>query len=359
MEIQGYFTKKGLDLSAKLLAGAALTITRIVADSGVLEDVRAAVSLPQIKQELEVNTPEQGGNTATIPATLMAAEAMEDYNLTELGIYAADPDEGEILYKVYKLDAPVRIVAGSRMVLRFYLEETVSGEVDVRAPGSPAGVITEMKFLPVCETIQSTRVPSRSVTVPAAELPAYINRLPRLITEMLTIHTSGTVTVPLDLIGFYGSGSITITGDTLGNCTVTDVVSASHCAVPVMLDKLAFVDSGKAAATYYKAVVFGNYVRDLILTECSFTGDGSGKAFLLTHSRGRLYACSITGFDAAVCAWMYSTIGADGVSGSDNSTGAHIYRGGIIMLCDGTPMLVGAAANFNGGGLILHNGTVM
>lgn len=359
MEIQGYFTKKGLNLSAKLSAGASLTITRIVAGSGAVTDVKEATSLPLPKQELEVNTPEQRGNTATIPVTLMAVEAAEDYSLTVLGVYAADPEEGEILYKVYKLDGPVSIVAGSRMVLRFYLEETVSEEVDVKTPGSPAGVITEMVFSPVRDSILKTAVPSRSVTVPAAELPAYLKSLPRLITEMLTIHTSGTVTVPLDLIGFYGSGSITITGDTLGNCTVTDVVSASHCAVPVMLDKLAFVDSGKAAATYYKAVVFGNYVRDLILTECSFTGDGSGKAFLLTHSRGRLYACSITGFDAAVCAWMYSTIGADGVSGSDNSTGAHIYRGGIIMLCDGTPMLVGAAANFNGGGLILHNGTVM
>ena len=57
MEIHGYFTRKGLNLSAKLSAGASLTITRIVAGSGVITDVKAAVSVRQRKQELEVNTP--------------------------------------------------------------------------------------------------------------------------------------------------------------------------------------------------------------------------------------------------------------------------------------------------------------
>lgn len=359
MEIHGYFTRKGLNLSAKLSAGASLTITRIVAGSGVITDVKAAVSLPQPKQELEVNTPEQTGNTATIPVTLMAAEAAENYSLTVLGVYAKDPDAGEILYKVYKLDGPVSIVAGSRMVLRFYLEETVSEEAGVETPGSPAGVITEEVFNPVREAVQKTATPTRGVTVPAAELPAYLKALPRLLTEQLTIHTEGTVTEPLELTGFYGSGSITITADTLGNCTVTDVVSASNCAVPVILDKLAFEDSGKAADTFYKAVVAGVNMRNFTLEACSLTGNGTGRAFLVTNSRGRLHQCTITGFENAVCSWTYSIVGVDGITASGNSIGAHLYWGGIMILCDNTPQLLGGASNSNFGGLLICNSAVV
>ncbi len=359
MEIQGYFTQKGLNLGAKLSAGASLTITRIMADSGVLANVREAVSLPQARQKLAVNTPAQSENTATIPATLMAAEAPEDYSLTELGVYASDPDDGEILYKVYKLDAPVSIVAGSRMVLRFYLEETVSEEVEVTVPDSPAGIITEAEFDPVLEKVQSVSAPTRNVTVPAEELPAYLKALPRLITEYLTIQTTGTVTAPLELTGFYGSGRIIITGDTLGNCTVTDVVNASRCSIPIKLDNLAFVDSGKAADTFNQAVVYSENMKDLTLATCSFTGDGTAKAVLTSRGNGRLYNCTITGFATAVSSVSYSIVGVDGATASDNNIGAHTYWGGIIILCSGTPQLLGGASNQNSSGLIVYNGAVI
>lgn len=57
-------------------------------------------------------------------------------------------------------------------------------------------------------------VPSRSITVSAAELPAYIAALPRLRTEYLTITvTKGTIPGNLNFNSFYGSGGITINGN--------------------------------------------------------------------------------------------------------------------------------------------------
>lgn len=123
-----------------------------MAGSGKTGEPLIATSLPQVRQKLAVNTPTHNGNTAVIPATLAAAAAEEDYTLTELGVYASDPDKGEILYKVYKLSAPVAIAAGSQMVLRFYLEETVSQDVDITVVCSPAGLITEEDFAPARAT---------------------------------------------------------------------------------------------------------------------------------------------------------------------------------------------------------------
>ncbi len=109
--MQGYFTTKGLALSAKLLTGDTLSISRVVAGSGQTQTTAAALSGPC--QTLAVNAPTHSGDTATIPATLAAASASGSYNLTELGVYANDSDEGEILYKIYKLSKPVSITAGS------------------------------------------------------------------------------------------------------------------------------------------------------------------------------------------------------------------------------------------------------
>ena len=78
MDIQGYFTAKGLALSAKLLSGATLHVTRVAAGSGNTAKPASAAVLPQIRQTLAVNTPSHRGNTAVIPATLVAALAAAD-----------------------------------------------------------------------------------------------------------------------------------------------------------------------------------------------------------------------------------------------------------------------------------------
>lgn len=144
MEIHGFFTEKGLALSAKLLTGVGLTITRVEAGGG--QTAATSLNLAQARQVLAAGVPTRKGNSVVLPVTLAAALAGEDYSLTELGVYAQDPDEGEILYKVYRLKGPVTITAGSPAVLRFYLQETVSEGLEVTVACSPAGLITQSEL---------------------------------------------------------------------------------------------------------------------------------------------------------------------------------------------------------------------
>lgn len=365
MEIQGYFTRKGLALSAKLLTGASLTITRVTAGSGSTAEPAEASSLPQPRQALAVNAPTRSGNTATIPVTLAAALAEEDYALTELGVYARDPDEGEILYKVYRLDAPVEITAGSRMVLRFYLEETVSQDLGVTVACSPAGLITEAEFEPVRSAVQRTYAPTRTVALDAAELPAFLNALPRLLTENLILTVSGTLDAPLYLHGFYGPGALRVTADEAAGCVFRQRVTVRDCSVFIQFwDIQMTAPAGLAVNEAFFLVERCSAVR---LSGCTITGPGTAETVLgLRANYGSTVICEdcgVNGFHAAVLASQMSAVLVyAGTSGgfSGNAYGAYVWHGGIILLSGSVPDTLGGAGNLKQGGIIAKaDGTLL
>lgn len=366
MEIQGYFTKKGLALSAKLLTGAALTITRVTAGSGNTAAPAEAASLPQPRQVLAVNAPVRSGNTAIIPATLTAALAEEDYTLTELGVYARDPDEGEILYKVYRLDAPVEITAGSRMVLRFYLEETVSQDLGLTVECSPAGLITEAEFDPVRSAVKRTYAPTRTVALDASELPAFLNGVPRLLTENLILSVGGTLDAPLFLRGFYGPGLLRISADETAGCVFRQKVAVQDCSVFIQFWNIQMMaPAGLAVNEAFFLVERCGAVR---LSGCTITGPGTAETAVvgLRANYGSTVICEdcgVNGFHAALLASQMSAIAVHSAASdsfSGNAYGAYVWHGGIILLSGSVPDALGGAGNLKQGGIIARaDGTLL
>lgn len=141
MELIGYVTTKGAALSARLLAGATLEITRVCAGSGETALDSPALSHPC--QTLATGTPRRSGTTVTLPVTLTAQQAETDYTLREVGVYAQDPDEGEILYRLYRLDQGITIAAGGQLTIRFDLQETLGEAAAITVTGSGAGLLTQ------------------------------------------------------------------------------------------------------------------------------------------------------------------------------------------------------------------------
>ena len=129
MELLGFFTPKGKALSAKLLTGVPLRITRVTAGDG--NTPADAAALTRDCQTLPVGTPYRRGEDVTLPATLTAALAEESYTLREIGVYAEDPQEGEILYRIYRPSQAVSVTAGSGLTIRLALKETVSEAAEV------------------------------------------------------------------------------------------------------------------------------------------------------------------------------------------------------------------------------------
>lgn len=94
-------TTKGLALISKMVSGNTLNITRAVTGAGYVTPgtLQNQTAVSSEKQELSFNTatyPEEG--KCALPCFLTNKGIETAYTATQIGIYAEDPDEGEILY---------------------------------------------------------------------------------------------------------------------------------------------------------------------------------------------------------------------------------------------------------------------
>lgn len=103
----GIITNKGLGLLSKLIAGNTLVITRAETGAGFVEEEQLAkqTAVTEPKQALTfsaVSYPEQG--KCMIPCKLSNEDVETSYVARQIGIYAMDPDEGEILFYITQVE---------------------------------------------------------------------------------------------------------------------------------------------------------------------------------------------------------------------------------------------------------------
>ena len=103
----GVITNKGLGLLSKLVKGHTLSITRAETGAGYVDpDLLAqqtAVSDPmQALTFSAVSYPEEG--KCVIPCRLTNEEITTSYIARQIGLYAMDPDEGEILFYITQVE---------------------------------------------------------------------------------------------------------------------------------------------------------------------------------------------------------------------------------------------------------------
>ena len=346
MNIQGYFTQKGLGLTAKLAAGATLTITRAVAGSGNTQ-IPAAVDLSQPVQTLAVNSAVRSGDTVTLPVSLVAAQAPGNYTLTELGVYAWDPDEGEILYKLYKMAAPVHIVAGTSLVMRFFLMETISQDLDANVLCSPAGLVVEADLEPMRSMVMATSAASETVSVEAARFQSYLDSLPRLLAKGLNIYVTGAATDEITLSGFYGCGRITIFGSFQNTLHLKD----NTLPVQLMNCTLAPVqDSAHAEALNISGC------QDVELSACTVDGANAIEPYgaVIDRSKVIFNETTIQNCWITMQSSSGSLVAIKGGSFSNNIFGAGVQYGAIVTMGAGVPDTLGGSANLKQGGLLVN-----
>lgn len=355
MSFQGFYTTKGLTLAAKLAAGTKLTITKVTAGSG--ETAKSAAALAQEQQTLTAGTAAISGESAVLPVTLAETSVTAAYSLTELGVYAQDPDAGEILYQVFRLDKPISLTAGGEDACRFYLKQTV-GAAGITVTCSPAGLLVDEDLQPLRAAVFAKNPGDKSVTLAPTELFDYIKALPRMLTDNLTITlTAGTVMKAIDLTGFYGGGRLTIQAAEGADVQFAESLYVNHCK-SVFLTGLKFMggrvyNNGHVVA--YNSCVY------LINCTLDAANDSEAKGFIATDgSRAWLYGGSITNCGVGVQAVGASVVSVYDISASGNTVGASVWSGGIILLCGSTPELLGGASNTKEGGLIVKaNGTLL
>ena len=144
-------TTAGLALLAKLTQGSTLSVTKAVVGSGTVavEDLanQTAVSSPQ--QTLTIRslaTPEAG--TAALTCYLTNDSVNTSYTAMQVGVYATDPDDGEILYFIVQAQSGTGTVIPSSTEMPGFTAEwtfyfTFGNATSVSVTVSPANTISQ------------------------------------------------------------------------------------------------------------------------------------------------------------------------------------------------------------------------
>lgn len=109
-------TKAGQALKAKIEAGygtIALKITRIVTASGTSDDPLGLTDVVDQRQEFTITGRSTEDARTTIRAVLTNAGLDKGYALSQIGFFAIDPDEGEILYRISQFETPNYVPAAT------------------------------------------------------------------------------------------------------------------------------------------------------------------------------------------------------------------------------------------------------
>ena len=170
MNLHGTYTPRGRLLRTKLLSGeGSFTVSRVMAGSGST-DADTAAALAEEKQQLAVGVRQVAESAVTLPVTLVAADAAEDYNFTEAGVYAMDGGE-EILYCIYRLYGGLRVAAGSQLVVRMDLTEQFEEVPAVEVLGSSRGLLTMNDLQALLGAENGIASLDGEALVPVAQMP--------------------------------------------------------------------------------------------------------------------------------------------------------------------------------------------
>ena len=165
------FTRKGEQLRAKVEAGKCkLILTKIKIGNG-------SVTLGDIKDMSDLKSPQlvlgisscavsaEDDRVCEVVGIASSSNVENAFSVTEMGLYANDPDVGEILYLVEIDTSPDDMPnknAQSPVTLTYQIELVTSNTANVTAMVSPAGLVT-VKMMSAHRTAAELDHPEKSV----------------------------------------------------------------------------------------------------------------------------------------------------------------------------------------------------
>lgn len=153
------YTTLGLNLMAKLQTGATLEITRAIGSDGhVSADALPALTEITAKQTLTLSDAIYKGNgQALLPVTLYNRGLTEGYPLRQIGIYATDPDDGEVLMLVAQSETPDTIpteLASPDFVVNFSFHIALGNAGRINVTYSLTDMATKADYVAFVEQVE-------------------------------------------------------------------------------------------------------------------------------------------------------------------------------------------------------------
>ena len=166
------FTRKGEQLRAKVEAGKCkLTLTKMKIGNGnvTLGDIKDMSDLKSPQLVLGISScavSAEDDRVCEVVGIASSSNVENAFSVTEVGLYANDPDVGEILYLVEIDTSPDDMPnknAQSPVTLTYQIELVTSNTANVTAMVSPAGLVT-VKMMSAHRTATEIDHPDGSVT---------------------------------------------------------------------------------------------------------------------------------------------------------------------------------------------------
>jgi hypothetical protein len=210
--------------------------------------------------------------------------------------------------------------------------------------------------------VQATSAGSVSKSLSASDLQAYLDSLPRLLTEKHVITLNGTYSQTINIVGFYGCGSITLRAANLGDCVFTKPINIANCHVSANMEKLKWELNAESPSSNACIICSGGTVS---AQECSIIGyiSSSGEKIgrgvtALEQGSVVLLNCAFHNLDIVLNTFQSGFISIAGGKETDysgNNIGVYTYWGGLVMLADDMPLKIGGSYNTrNTGGAIIQ-----
>lgn len=147
-------TRKGLQLITKLVASeTVLTFTRVAIGTGKVPggyDPGSMTGLNEYKMDGSIASHSASGDEASVVMQISSIGVETGFTITEAGLFATDPDEGEILYAYLDMSADPQYMYPANNAISKFIEMTLVvkiGEVQsVTAVINPGSLVTKEKF---------------------------------------------------------------------------------------------------------------------------------------------------------------------------------------------------------------------
>lgn len=162
-------TTLGLALQQKVESGSILTFTKVAIGDGTISsdmDVKSLTDLIDPKITATINSVSASGTAVTLKFTFSNNGLTEGFYIRELGIFANDPDEGEILYAYSNALSPDYLPAdgGSNIVEEIFEVIAAIGN----ASNVTATIDASLTFLPLTGGNMEGAINESQVTMASA-----------------------------------------------------------------------------------------------------------------------------------------------------------------------------------------------
>lgn len=290
-------TNKGLALITKLMAAqATLSFSRVAVGTGRVPsgyDAQNMTGLNEYKMDATIEScgvSTEQSDVAYIVTQISSVGVSTGFAITEAGVFATDPDDGEILYAYLDLTQDPQYIYASTDAISKFAEITfnvlVGSVTSVTAIVSPGALVKKLEFDNLKTRVEDVETPEFDASGTAEGITDKTSLLDSFVTKMPLVKFMRNVVAGFKLVLY--------SGQIVNNC-VTDRpdLPGSAAQLKVLMDLYTVLNTKKANIYYDQYDMGGKYDSNTISLKWGTDTYGNRYIYILVDGAA---VCAIRGW---------------------------------------------------------------